>query len=624
MVKAVEFLVHREKNLVKTFSMSVLVSANNIEKTMGSKLLFEGLSLGINEGEKVGLIGPNGAGKSTLLRLLAGVDKPDSGEVNRRRGLNIAFVAQEPLFESQSSALDYLVKRLTALGLDAFDAEIKASMYLSMAGFTDLNVLIDTLSGGWRKRLAIALAMAQEPELMILDEPTNHMDWSGILWLESWLKSFRGTIVLVSHDRTFLDNITNRIIEIHKLYRDGYLSFDCNYNEFLDKKSHYVEAQLKLQDSMSNKARREVEWLRSNPQARTTKSQARIREAHELLDNLDSIKSRNSSVNARTRLEVDASGRKSKKLIDLKNITIQFGDKVLIRDLNLTLGPKRCLGLLGQNGSGKTSLLKVIQGVSKNFTGDLFCADNLKIVYFDQKREDLPLSESLVSYLGDGSDYVIFKGASVHVASYASRFLFAAEKMQLKISQLSGGEQARLLIAKLLLQPADVLILDEPTNDLDIDTIETLEDMLGSFEGLVLLVSHDRSFLNKLCDQFLALDGRGTWQVYAEMAQWLRTSNASDDKRSETKENARGESASGGAKAKTRLSYKEKSQLDNIERDIQSAELALQSAQEQLQSPEVLADHKRMQKATEDIAQFQKKVDELYQLWSTLEAKKNS
>lgn len=599
--------------------MSILISVNNLEKTMGSKLLFEGLSLGINEGEKVGLIGPNGAGKSTLLRLLAGVDKPDAGEVNRRKNVNIAFVAQEPLFESDSSALQYLVKRLEQLGIESFDAEIKASMYLSMAGFTNLEVSIDTLSGGWKKRLAIALAMAQEPDLMILDEPTNHMDWDGILWLENWLKSFRRTIVLVSHDRTFLDNITNRIIEIHRLYRDGYLSFDCNYHAFLEKKDEYVQTQMKLQDSMSNKARREVEWLRSNPQARTTKSQARIREAHVLLDNLDSVKSRNASVNAKTRLEVDSTGRKSKKLISLKNVTVQFGEKILVKGLEISLGPKKCLGLLGHNGSGKTSLLKVIQGVAANFTGDVFRAEGLKIVYFDQKREDLPLNSSLVSYLGDGSDYVIFKGASIHVASYASRFLFPTEKMQLKISQLSGGEQARLLIAKLLLQPADVLILDEPTNDLDIDTIEILENTLSAFEGLILLVSHDRYFMSQLCDQFLALNGDGSWMTYAEMEQWLREkTNKQDGKKTLTS----GSEAS--SKNKVRLSYKEKTQLETIESDIQSAEQALEAAQAQLLTPRVLADRQLLAETTLDIASKQKRVDDLYELWTVLEAKKKN
>ncbi len=597
--------------------MSILISVNNVEKTMGSKLLFEGLSLGINEGEKIGLIGPNGAGKSTLLKLLGGIDTPDEGEVNRRKNLNIAYVAQEPLFESDKGAKEYLVKRLEALGMENYDAEVKAAMSLSMAGFDDLDVRIQTLSGGWKKRLAISLAIAQEPDILILDEPTNHMDWAGILWLENYLRSFKRSIVLVSHDRTFLDNITNRIIEIHRLYSAGYLSFDCSYKEFIAKKEEYIKTQMALQDSMSNKARREVEWLRSNAQARQTKQQARIKEAHSLLDSLDTVKSRNASVNSKSRLEIDSTGRKSKKLIEMKNLTVGFGDKILAKDINLVLGPGKCLGLLGDNGSGKTSLLKVIQGVSDNFTGEVYRADDLKIVYFDQKREDLPMNESVVQFLGEGSDYVIFKEASVHVASYASRFLFASEKMQLKISQLSGGEQARLLIAKLLLQPADVLILDEPTNDLDIDTIEILENTLSGFAGLILLVSHDRYFMSQLCDQFLALNGSGDWATYAEMDQWLRDRASKD---LAVKKSTSSSTSTPGGK-KVRLSYKEKMALETIESDIQLAEKNLQEAQVLLADPEVLADRLKLAQLTADMNTKQKRVDELYELWTMLEEK---
>jgi ABC transport system ATP-binding/permease protein len=607
--------------LLQIVAMSLLISVNNVHKTMGSKLLFEGLSFGINEGEKIGLIGPNGAGKSTLLRLLAGSEKPDEGEVNRRKGLSVAFVAQEPLFENNFGAKTYLQARLQKLGFDALEAEVQASMYLSMSGFEDLDVNIDTLSGGWKKRLAIALALAQEPDLMILDEPTNHMDWDGILWLEDFLQSHKKAIILVSHDRTFLDNISNRIIEINRLYSSGYLSFTCNYNEFLVKKDEYAKTQLALQDSLSNKARREVDWLRSNAKARTTKSSARIKEAHALLNTLDSVKFRNNSVQVKSRVEIDSTGRKSKKLLDLKNITVAFGEKKLVENLNLTLGPQQCLGLLGQNGSGKTSLLKVIQGIATNYTGDIVRAEQLKIVYFDQKREDLPMNESLVSYLGDGSDYTIFKGASLHVASYASRFLFASDKMQLKISQLSGGEQARLLIAKLLLQPADILILDEPTNDLDIDTIEILEDTLSAFEGLVILVSHDRYFMGQMCDRYLSLDGKGNWMIYADIKQWLREKDAKPVK----EEVSTGTSSSNekGKKSKVRLSYKEKTQLETIEKDIQNAEKALTEVQNKMTDPSVLADRQVLLQTSEEVAEKQAKVDALYAIWAQLEAKQN-
>ncbi|MCB9073210.1 MAG: ABC-F family ATP-binding cassette domain-containing protein [Bdellovibrionaceae bacterium] len=599
--------------------MSLLVSVNHIEKTMGSKLLFEDLSFGISEGEKIGLIGPNGAGKSTLLRLLAGTETPDQGEVNRRKNLNISFVAQEPLFESTLGAQSYLKEKLQSFYHDPLECDVKAATYLSICGFSDLDIKVDTLSGGWKKRLALAYAFALEPDLLVLDEPTNHMDWEGILWLESYLKSYKKSFILVSHDRTFLDNVTNRIIEINRLYRDGFLAFPCSYQQFLSKKEDYRRTQIALQDSMSNKARREVEWLRSNAQARTTKSTARIKEAHALLDDLESVKMRNSAAQSKARVEIDSTERKSKKLIELKHVTVAFSAKTLVQDLSISMGPQQCVGLLGHNGSGKTSLLKVIQGKADNYTGEIFRADQLKIVYFDQKREDLPLDESLMQYLGDGSDYTIFKGASIHVASYASRFLFASDKMQLKISQLSGGEQARLLIAKLLLQPADVLILDEPTNDLDIDTIEILEETLRAFPGLVLVVSHDRYFLSQLCDRFLALDGQGAWNMYAEMEQWLREKSTRSSSTQDTISAKKEES-----KKKVKLSYKDKLRLETIEQDIQQAESDLEQASEKLSNPDVIMDHIKLQEATASVALLQKKVDDLYALWSELEAKQDA
>ncbi len=523
-------------------------------------------------------------------------------------------------------------------GLDEHDAEVRAMIYLDVVGFYDLEADVSKLSGGWKKRVAIAMAIAQEPDLLILDEPTNHMDWDGILWLESWLKNFKRSLLLVSHDRAFLENLTNRTIEINRLYRDGYLSFNCNYRDFLVKKEEYAQTQLTLQSTLSNKARREVDWLRAGVKARTTKSSARMRDAYELLDNLDRIKERNRSVTQKSRVEIDSTQRRAKKLIELKGVDIGYGEQTLISKLDLLLGPNMCLGLLGKNGSGKTSLIKVIMGKSEHYKGEVFRAEQLRIVYFDQNRQQLPQDISMLKYLGDGSDYVIFKDQSIHVASYASRFLFHSEKMQLRISQLSGGEQARLLIAKLFLQPADVLILDEPTNDLDIETIEILEETLSAFEGLVILVSHDRYFLSELCQKFLALDGVGNWATYADVEQWLRElrqkpggQKAASQKANEEKTpKVTAESAapvnsptsvSSAPAAKAKLSYKEKRQLETIEVDIQKAEEALAKTQAELEKPEVLSDHAKLAEISELVGKNQKRVEELYEIWSQLEAK---
>lgn len=602
---------------------------------MGSKLLFENLSLGIFANEKIGLIGPNGSGKSTLLKVISSLETPDNGEVSPRKGLTISMVAQDTHFATDISAQSFIVNDLIDKGQEALQAEVQAAMYLSITGFTNPKIKVSDLSGGWKKRLAIARALAYEPELLILDEPTNHMDWEGILWLEGWLKSYKGSFILVSHDREFLNQVTNRTIEINPLYQDGYLSYDCNYQKFLLEKEQYIQSQMALQDSLSNKARREVEWLRAGVKARTTKSQSRIQEAHQLLEQLEMIKGRNRVAQSKTRLEIDDTERKTKKLLEFKSLSVGYSqNSILVKDLDLILGPKMCLGLLGDNGSGKSTLLKSIIDESTIQSGSVFKAEDIKVVYFDQKRDQLPTDINLMQFLGDGSDYVIFKNQSVHVAAYASRFLFSSEKMQLKIAQLSGGEQARLLIAKLLLQPADVLILDEPTNDLDIETIEVLEETLRQFEGLVILVSHDRAFLTALCDQFLALNGQasGQWATYASVEQWLgarkKMQNEAqksvvdiEGKRSQTASGLASKSEAAPKAEKVKMSYKEKLQLQTIEEDIAKAETSLQVATSKLEDPNIFQNKDEFLKVSSEVQDLQNKVDELYQLWETLEAK---
>lgn len=593
--------------------MSILITVKSVSKTVGSKKLFEDLNFGIHEQEKIGLMGPNGSGKSTLLKMLYGLETPDQGEINRRKGLRMAYVAQEPSLPLTGTVLEAVVPTLQGA---SSETEMIAASCLSQVGFEDLDTPIQGLSGGWRKRLALAQAMAQEPELLILDEPTNHMDWKGILWLESWLKIQSFSLILVSHDRHFLNAVTNRTIEINALYEQGYLSFSCPYNEFLKRKEDYRENQLRLQASLGNKARRELEWLRSSPQARTTKSQARIREAHQLLGELQNVKNRNLSQYSKSRLEVDASGRKTKKLIETQKLTLQWTEQPLIENLDLVLTPQTCLGLLGHNGSGKSTLLKALTGEVRPRSGTIQRAEHLKIIYFDQKREQLPLDQTLVQYLGDGSDTVIFKGEAKHVASYAARFLFASDKMNLKIAQLSGGEQARLLIAKQFLQPADVLILDEPTNDLDIETIELLEQTLLDFSGLVIVVSHDRLFMENTCDQFLALYGDGRWVMVAEIDQWLR------EKSKETKSSTIPDSIPTSQQKTKKLSYKEKQQLLTIEADILRSEETLAELETHLQNPEWTQDYKKMAETSSQIEALQQEINQMYDLWSQLEQKK--
>lgn len=604
--------------------MALILSVKDLSVTMGSQSLFEGLSYGIFDGEKIGLIGPNGSGKSTLLKIFAQKQIPDQGEVTARSGSVISYVPQETLYSSTDSVLTHLSGELIhQLQMDAVEAEVQASIHLSKAGFDDFSAPVRTLSGGWQKRLAIASAFAQNPDLLLLDEPTNHLDWDGIYWLETQLQAFSRPFVLVSHDRQFLANTTNHTVEVNKLYQDGYLSFSCSYFDFLHKKEEYIQSQLQLEQSLSNKARREVEWLRAGVKARTTKSRKRTEQAHELLAQVERVKSRNMAGHLKTNIEVETTGRKSKKFIECSHLCIGFDNHILIEDLTLTFGPQQRVGILGNNGSGKTTLMKTLCQKWAPLSGMLKFADDLKIVYFDQKRDDLPRNETVMQFLGGGSHYVVFRDQSIHVASYASRFLFASEKLNLPISQLSGGEQARLLLAQLLLQPADVLALDEPTNDLDIDTMEVLEQLLEDFPGLVLLVSHDREFLKQIGTTFIALEDSHSWTQYADLEQWLISHHNAKNLNKTTLRQKQVDTVSEDLnKVKVKLSYKDKKRLESIETEISLEEAKLDQFQQSLTDPYNMDDADKINTIIQQITQQQSVVDQLYQIWQTLEEKR--
>lgn len=596
--------------------MSLLLSTHQLEKSMGDRQLFSGLSFGVQEKQKIALLGSNGAGKSTLLKILAGQEDFDGGEVSPRKNLKMAYVAQEEQFDENQTAQKVAENALIAFGFDSEQAAIQASIYLSMAGFEKAETLCKELSGGWKKRLNIAIALAKDPDLLLLDEPTNHLDWEGILWLEDQLKVFEKAFLIVSHDREFLKNQCQEFMEINPLYADGFLHLKCSYEKFLEKKQEYLENQLSLQESLSNKARRETEWLRAGVKARTTKSQSRIKEAHQLLENLGQLKARTRSAQARVNIQIEAAGKSSKKLIECKDLNIHYDDKMILENFNITWGPNKCIGLLGENASGKTSLLKVLAQQATNYKGHLFHADELRIVYFDQKRTQLDPTSNILEYLGDGADHVTFKDRSLHVAAYAAQFLFDSHRVHLPISRLSGGEQARLLIAKLLLQPADVLLLDEPTNDLDIQTIEMLEESLLQFPGLSILVSHDRYFLKNLCQDFLSLDGKGNWQNYPDMEQWLKfrknstepTHNIEPEPKKKTK-------------PKVKISYNDKKKFENIETEIATAEAELATAQQAVESNTDFSDHVKTQNLIDTMNEKQKKLDDLFVFWEEMEEK---
>lgn len=592
--------------------MPLLLSCQSVSKSFGSRSLFEGISFSISDGDRVGLIGPNGSGKTTLLQVLAGIVPPDSGIVAPRKLLKLAYVPQESDFPAGQS-----VQQL----VDETHVEAYvANTILGKVGFTRTDMSVDSLSGGWRKRLAIALELLKSPDLLLLDEPTNHLDLEGILWLERMLASATFGSLVVSHDRYFLENTATRMMEINRSYPDGLFSADGNYSEFLEKKEEFLHAQARRQEALENIVRREIEWLRRGPKARTTKSKARIDAAGRLMEELDDLSARTASRTAQ--IDFTATDRRSKRLIEAKGISKGLGGQVLFRDLSFVLAPGTRLGLLGPNGSGKTTLLDVVAGELDPDAGELVRAQAVKVVYFDQDREHLDPEQPLRRALAPEGDSVLYRGRPIHVAGWAARFLFRAEQLDLAVGRLSGGEQARVLIARMMLQEADVLLLDEPTNDLDIPTLEVLEDSVMDFPGAVVLVTHDRYMLDRLSTVIAGLDGTGQVGLFADCEQWER------EVRSQKQDVRRRESETGIPSSEGRpqrpprkLSYLESREFEQIEGKIVEAEQKLHDAQTEMQNPEGSSDRAIMQARYEAVLAAQAEVDQLYTRWAELESK---
>src|SRR5436190_7377973 len=438
----------------------VLISVEALSKSYTSQPLFDNLSFAIAEGDHVGLVGPNGSGKSTLLKILAGTEQADSETRAVRRGTKIGYVPQDAVFAPGKTVEEVVVGDRSA--------EI-----LGKAGFTDRSVLTDTLSGGWRKRLAIARELALEPDILLLDEPTNHLDVEAILWLESLLKSEPEAFVVVSHDRYFLENVARRMLELNRVYAGGLLQTDGSYSDFLETRDALLKNEAAYQETLANLVRREMEWLRRGPKARTTKAKARIDAAGRLIDELEESRDRARASTAG--IDFTSSGRKSKRLWLGKGLRKKLGDRNIVDHLDLLLTPGMRLGVLGPNGAGKTTVLRMIAGELAPDAGTIEQAERLRVVYFEQNRESLDPSLTLKRALAPEGDSVLYGERSIHVASWARRFLFRPEQLETAVSKLSGGEKARIVLARLMLKPADLLLLDEPTNDLDIPTLDVLE-----------------------------------------------------------------------------------------------------------------------------------------------------
>ena len=602
---------------------SVLLSCESISKSFGVKPLFRDLSLNISEGDHVGLIGPNGSGKSTLLKILAGVEAPDSGTRSVRRHTRVAYVPQDPLFAEEQTVEALLGQVLLDEKLDPHQEGGRIAKALSLGNFSRADQPVGTLSGGWKKRLAIARALMLDPDMLLLDEPTNHLDVEGILWLETLLKSEPHAFLVISHDRRFLESVATRIWELNRSYPDGMFQVTGRYSDFLEQRDAALQAQAEYQASLANRVRREVEWLRRGPKARTTKAKARINAAGRMIEELDEVESRQSSASAG--IDFTASGRKSKQLLVTTGLSTSIGGRLLFRHLDLRIGPADRIGLLGPNGSGKSTLLKVLAGALKPDAGTITRADQLRVVAFEQHRESLDQQATLRRALApSGGDTVIYQDRAVHLMSWAKRFLFRPEQLDLPVSRLSGGEQARLLIAQLMLQPADLLILDEPTNDLDIPTLDVLEDSLMEFTGGLVFVTHDRWLLDRVSTKLLALDGAGHAEWFADYAQWeAAQSRKGGQPRSEQRERqARAKGEGAPSPKKKGLSYKERQEWETIEGKILKAEERVIACRTAADDPAIASAAEMLQERFAALDAAQAEVDRLYTRWTELEEKR--
>jgi ATP-binding cassette subfamily F protein uup len=604
---------------------SLLLSCEGVGKAHGARVLFEGLSFGLFEGDQVGLVGPNGAGKSTLLRILAGIEEPDRGRRSLRTGVRVGYVPQDPAFPPGGTVEDVLTAALASVDEDARPGRIAQA--LGRAGFAAAGAEVAALSGGWQKRLAIARELAVEPDVLLMDEPTNHLDLDGILWLEDLLAEGARACLVVSHDRYFLEHVATRMLEVNRAYPGGLFGTDGRYSEFLSRRDEFLKGQAAYEESLANTVRREIEWLRQGAKARSTKAKGRIKEADRLMEELREARARGATRTAN--LEFTASGRRSRKLLVARGLAKSLGGRTLVRDLELTITPGTRLGLIGPNGSGKTTLLNVLAGALPHEAGTIERADGLRIARFEQQRPGLDPSLSLRRALAPEGDTVSWEGRSLHVAAWAKRFLFSPEHLEVPVGRLSGGEQARIHIARLMREPADLLILDEPTNDLDIPTLDVLEESLLAFEGGLVLVTHDRFMLDRVATGIVALDGRGGAETFADYAQWERSRAQPPPPLSPRGrgqgEGAQGEGAQGeGARSRVRsrkLGYLEQRELDGMEAAILEAETAAEACRRAAEDPAIASNPGALQERYAVLETARAAVDRLYTRWAELAAK---
>ena len=548
-----------------------ILNIEHISKIYGEKVIFEDASFGVQEGDKVGIIGINGTGKSTLLKMLAGEEVPETGQIIMQNNVRLAYLPQNPQFPENATILSYI---------QDCEAEWKVQSNLTQLGITEYEKQIAVLSGGQRRKVALAKILAQDFDILLLDEPTNHLDEAMISWLEEYLKSFRGTVLMVTHDRYFMDKVTNRILEIShgKMY-----SYEANYSKFLELKAEREEMELASERKRQSVLRMELEWAKRGCRARTTKQRAR-------LERLEALKNTAAPVGDQSVELESVETRMGKKTIELKHVSKKYGNQVLVEDFNYILLKNQKLGIIGPNGCGKSTLMKLMAGLVEPDSGTVEMGETIKIGYFAQEEQEMDDRQRVIDYVKDIAEYINTKDGKISASQMLERFLFTPDMQYAPIGKLSGGEKRRLYLLGVLSSEINVLLLDEPGNNLDIPTLTILEDYLNSFSGIVVTVSHDRYFLDNVVDRIFEFTGNGKLQQYEGgytdylEAKARRNDGAKQSVQPEKKEEKKNSAQTWkqNRTAKLKFTFKEQKEFETIDDDIAKLEEKLEKLDEEI------------------------------------------
>lgn len=624
-----------------------LITLENISKSYSEKKLLENISLGINDKEKIGLIGVNGTGKSTLLKIIAGAEVEDSGTITKANKVRIEYLPQNPYYDENATVLEQVFKgtceEMKIIGdyqdvldkinksydeklnekllklqekmdaLNLWDLESSAKTVLTKLGITNFDQKVEELSGGQRKRVSLASALITPCELLVLDEPTNHLDNDTIDWLETYLNSFKGSILMITHDRYFLDRVTNRILELDKgtLY-----SYEGNYSVFLEKKMARLQLAESMEAKRQNLLRKELAWVRRGAQARTTKQKARLQRFDELSNKTVYV--------PEDKLEISVgSSRLGKKIIEIEHLSKSFDGRTYIDDLDYTLARTDRIGIVGRNGLGKSTLIRLLNGEIKPDSGSISIGETVKIGCFNQDTSKMHPDMRAIDYIKEESDYITTAdGYKITASQMCEKFLFNGTLQYTHIRNLSGGERRRLQLLRVLMMAPNVLLLDEPTNDLDIDTLSRLEDYLDDFNGVIICVSHDRYFLDRVCNKIFAYEGRGNIHIYtgnySDYLNYREEENIEfeefEEEKVEKPQSPKKEKPK--AKNKPKFSYNEQREFDTIDEDIEKIENKIASLEED--TAKFATDFTKLQEIINEKTKLEEELQIKYERWEYL------